>query len=283
MKEKFELTPEKKWEQATLANNFIFYKVMRSHQDACKHLLEMLLEIEIESINMNTEETIALDYDSKGIRLDVFVKDADRMYDVELQVANTKELPERARYYQGVMDVDTLKAGQKYRELRDSHVIFICLDDIFKNGLPVNTFENICLEDGKTKLGDRTYKHFFFVPMCAKMLKDEETKAFFEFLMSNKASTDYTDELKIYVADAKQSSENKRQFMEWERQRAYDFDDGKEAGRKEGIAIGSHQQSMETAKKMLEDNLSIDKVSLYSGLPLEQIKELAAKTAIHTD
>ena len=28
------LTPEQKWEQATLANNFIFYKVMR-HQTRC--------------------------------------------------------------------------------------------------------------------------------------------------------------------------------------------------------------------------------------------------------
>ena len=36
------LTPEQKWEQATLANNFIFYKVMKNHPDACQHLIEML-------------------------------------------------------------------------------------------------------------------------------------------------------------------------------------------------------------------------------------------------
>ena len=84
IKNDYKLTPEEKWEQATLANNFIFYKVMRNHQDACKQLLEMLLEIKIESIEMKQEETIALDYDSKGIRLDVFVKDANRMFDVEL-------------------------------------------------------------------------------------------------------------------------------------------------------------------------------------------------------
>ena len=92
----------KEWKKATL--DFIFYKVMRHHQEACRHLLEMLLEIKIESIEINTEETIALDFDSKGIRLDVFIKDTNRLFDVELQVANTKELPERARYYQGVMD-----------------------------------------------------------------------------------------------------------------------------------------------------------------------------------
>ena len=27
------LTPEEKWEKATIANNFIFYKVMRNHPD----------------------------------------------------------------------------------------------------------------------------------------------------------------------------------------------------------------------------------------------------------
>lgn len=272
MENENQLTPEQKWEQATLANNFIFYKVMRHHQDACKQLLEMLLGIKLGSITMNTEETIALDFDSKGIRLDVFVKDTNRMFDVELQVANTKELPERARYYQSVMDVDSLQAGQKYRELRESHVIFICLDDIFNNGLPVNTFENICMEDNKTKLGDRAYKHFFFAPMCAKMIKDVETKAFFEFLISNKASTGYTDELKIYVADAKQSTENKRQFMEWERQRAYDLEAGYEKGQQ--------QKAIEDAENLLREGDNPEKVSRCIGLPLNQILELQKKIMV---
>ena len=35
---KSELTPEQKWEKATIANNFIFYKVMRHNPDVCKKL-----------------------------------------------------------------------------------------------------------------------------------------------------------------------------------------------------------------------------------------------------
>ena len=46
-----ELTPEEKWNRATIANNFIFYKVMRNNPDICKELLEILLEIEIERIS----------------------------------------------------------------------------------------------------------------------------------------------------------------------------------------------------------------------------------------
>ena len=270
------LTAEEKWKNATLANNFIFYKVMRKHPDACQRLLEMLLGIKIEKMEMSQEETIALDHDSKGIRLDVFVKDTGKMFDIELQVANTQELPERSRYYQGVMDVDTLKAGQKYKELRDGHVIFICLEDIFHNKQPVDTFENICIEDGKTKLGDRAYKHFFIAPICATMIEDKEVKAFFEFLVSNKASSAYTSELKGYVADAKQSTENKRQFMEWERQRAYDYDEGKEAG----ISIGAQAKALEAARNFIAMNvLTPEQIAQGTGLPLEQVLDLQKQLA----
>ena len=261
------LTPEEKWEQATLANNFIFYKVMRHHPEACKHLLEMLLKIKIEQMNMRSEETIELDYDAKGIRLDVFVKDTGRMYDVELQVTNTGELPERARYYQGVMDLDTLKAGQKYKDLCDSHVIFICLEDVFHNNLPVSTFENICIEDGKTKLGDRAYKHFFYAPSCAKMIDDDEARSFFEFLISNRAENYFTTDLKDYVTDAKHNMQWRLQFMTWERQRAYDFDDG--------MAAGMQKKAVEDARNFLQKGINPEIIAECTGLPLEEVLKLA--------
>ena len=140
------LTPAQKWEQATLANNFIFYKVMRHHRSACKTLLELLLGIKIRQLHFAQEETVAIDSNAKSIRLDVLAEDAKRMFDIELQVADTKELSERARYYQGVLDVDTLGKGQRYRELKEAHIIFLCMEDIFGEGLPVYTFENTCRE-----------------------------------------------------------------------------------------------------------------------------------------
>ena len=66
------LSPEQKWEKATIANNFIFYKVMHNNPDVCKELLEILLQIKIDHITMHTEETIEVDYGKKGVRLDVY-------------------------------------------------------------------------------------------------------------------------------------------------------------------------------------------------------------------
>ena len=276
--DKMNLTPEEKWERATLANNFIFYKVMKNHPDACQHLIEMLLHIQIEKMEIRNEEIIDVDCDAKSIRLDVFVKDTRKMYDVEMQISNTGELPERSRYYQALMDLDTLKAGQEYRELRDSHVIFICLEDIFKNELPISTFENICIEDNKTKLNDRSYKHFFIAPICAKIMEDEEIKSFCEFLISNKAKNVYTSDLNKYVIDAKHNMQWRAQFMTWERQRTYDFNAGKNEGREEGISIGlaqgAHDKAIETARNMLTNSISVEITAKCTGLSVEEIESL---------
>ena len=267
-----QLALEEKWEKATLANNFIFYKVMRHHLDACKHLIEMLLKIEIEKMEMHNEEVIEIDFDSKGIRLDVFVKDKNKMYDIELQATDTKELPERSRYYQALMDLDTLKSGQTYKELKDSHIIFICLDDIFKKELPVYTFEYICEEDGKTKLNDRAIKHFFIAETCARMIEDEEIRSFFQFLISNKPSNEYTADLDKYVFDAKHNMQWRVQYMTWERQRAYDLEAGIAIGEKRG----EYNKAVENAKNFLKMNvLSIEQIAQGTGLSDKEVQKLA--------
>ena len=263
---------EDKWKKATLSNNFIFYKVMRDHIPACQRLIEMLLNIKIAHIELHTEEVIEIDFDAKGIRLDVYVTDNGKLFDLELQVANTSELPERARYYAASMAVDSLKSGQKYRELSDSHVIFICMEDIFENELPVCTFENVCLEDGKTKLNDRDYKHFFIAPTCAKMLEDEEIKSFFDFLVTGTPSSSFTKELEGYVTEAKQNHNYKRQFMNWERQRAYDFADGKQEG--------AYEKAIEDAENLLREGDSPEKVVRCIGLSLEKVLELQKEIVV---
>lgn len=74
------------WENLTIANNFMFYKIMRHNPDVCKELLEILLEFKIDHIEMSQEEEINIDFDSKGIRLDVYAKDTDglKVYNIEM-------------------------------------------------------------------------------------------------------------------------------------------------------------------------------------------------------
>ena len=263
----------KKWENATLANNFIFYKVMREYPNACKHLIEMLLKIKNGKMVFLQEEYINLDNEGKAIRLDVFVKDKNRLIDVEIQLKDTKELPERARYYQGLMDLDSLGKGESYKKLKDSHVIFICMENIFsaqKKDLPVYTFENMCREDKSVKLNDRTYKHFFIAPTCAKMIEDEEIRSFFEFLITNNPADNYTSELDSYVTYAKKNMQWRMEFMTWERMETYKYEEGFE----DGDQNGRQNKAIETATNFLKEKISPEIIARCVGLPLEEVLKL---------
>ena len=271
-----EKTLEEKWENATIANNFIFYKVMRNNPDVCQELLEILLEFKIERIEMSQEEEINVDFGSKGIRMDVYAKDSDgqKAYNIELQAKDTKELPERARYYQGVMDVDLLKSGQDYKNLNTTFIVFICVDDIFEKGLAKYTFENLCVEDPKIKMGDRAYKYFFISQNCDKLL-DEEQKAFLKMVSNNKSSNAFTDKVKKLVDNAKRNTQWRKQFMDWEREKTYSFN--------RGLEQGVQQKAVEDARNALAMNLTAEQAAQITGLPLEQVlelqKELVAQTA----
>lgn len=274
------LTPQEKWEQATIANNFIFYKVMRNNPDVCKELLEILLEFKIEQIEMSQEEVVDIDFASKGIRMDVYARDADglKAYNIEIQTTDTSELPERARYYQGVMDVDLLKSGQQYKELKTAYIIFICLDDVFKKGLAKYTFENLCLEDTETKLGDRTQKVFYICKNYDKLL-DARQKAFLRMVTQNSSSDDFTRRVGGLVENAKRNTQWRQQFMEWDREMACMRAKGREEGRKEG----AQEKAVEDARSFYANGASLELIAKSLNMTIEQVKEIVCETAQTTN
>ncbi len=269
------LTPQEKWEQATIANNFIFYKVMRNNPDVCKELLEILLEFKIERIEMSQEEVIDIDFASKGIRMDVYARDADglKAYNIEMQTTDTEELPERARYYQGVIDVDLLKSGQQYKELKTTYIIFICLDDVFKKGLAKYTFENLCVEDKETKLNDRTQKVFYICKNYDKLL-DARQKAFLRMVTQNSSSDDFTRRVGGLVENAKRNTQWRLQFMEWDREMA--------CMRAKGRAEGAQEKAVEDALVAIKEfGASPELAAEKMGAPLDKVLE-ALKAVVAT-
>ena len=78
--------------------------------------------------------------------------------DIEVQTTNTKHLPRRVRYYQGLIDLNILEKGEDYRALRMSYVRFIATYDPFGKGRYVYTFENRCKEDPELALGNDAVK-----------------------------------------------------------------------------------------------------------------------------
>ena len=94
------------------------------------------------------------------------------------------------------------------------------------------------------------------------MIEDKETKNFFEFLISNKANSRYTKDLKEYVIDAKHNTQWRVQYMTWERQQAYAFQNGKD------------EKAREDARSFYKNGASLELIAKSLGMTIEQVKEI---------
>ena len=187
-------------DELTFTDDFMFGTVMKN-KGICKGVIERLLHIKVGGIEYpSLQKTIAPFYESKGIRLDVYVSEPNRTFDIEIQTSLPPELPKRTRYYQSLMDVDNLLRGQNYAELKESYVIFICLKDPFKKDLPVYTFRNACSEDGSIFLDDKSYKVFYNVGAYGKE-QEVELRAFLEYLCERRATSDFTERIDVDITD----------------------------------------------------------------------------------
>ncbi|NME72941.1 hypothetical protein [Flammeovirga aprica] len=67
---------------------------------------------------------------------------------------------------------------------------------------------------------------------------------------------------------------SRKEMMNYEDSLKYyrDLHNSLDTAKEEGIEIGEKRKAIETAKTMLLDGLSIDKVVQYSGLSLEEVQ-----------
>lgn len=207
----------------SIKHDFMFKKVMRSKR-ICKHLLEEVLQTKIADISYpETEKTIEPAYDSRGIRLDVTVDDDKHThYNLEMQVKNIKNpdtgiyvLPKRTRYYQAMIDIESLQKGQDYDSLPPTFIIFICVFDFFNEGNYIYTFKKRCLENLHLELPDETTTMFLnTVGNHGNITND--LKSFFEYVNKEIITSDFTKQIDEEVTDIKHNKKVRKEYMLYE-------------------------------------------------------------------
>jgi predicted transposase/invertase (TIGR01784 family) len=123
----------KSYDELDISDDFMFSKIMRDPVH-CKPMLETIIGKEIARIEYpETQKTIDLAADAKSVRLDVYCTDDEyTVYQIEMQVRGTSDIPKRMRYGQGMIDLNLIEKGQTYSDLNKTIIIFICKEDIFK-------------------------------------------------------------------------------------------------------------------------------------------------------
>lgn len=266
----------KPWNELTFADNYIFCKVMLD-EELCKKFIEILLDISISKIEyLNRENLVENYYDSRGVRLDVYVKDSDRVFDIEMQTGDYDDLLLRARYYQSASDVATTKRRTMFKKLKESFILFVCVDDPFGAGIPVYTRKMEFLETDEILYNDKSHAVFYNASAYDKVTDNEELKAVLRFVYENKAQSEYTDQLDVSSKNAKSRSEWEDDYMYFQDILEEEKELAREAGHAEGLETGREEMAVLTAKNFLKEGDSPEKVARCTGLSLEKINELAA-------
>lgn len=251
---------ETTWESLGISNDFLFGKVMQD-AELCKELLQRIFpDMKIDHIEYpEAQKGIKPDVDAKSVRLDVYVQDGKgTVYDIEMQVADTKELPKRSRYYQSMIDLQMIDRGQHYKKLKPSYVIFICSFDLFGKERHIYTFENICEEDSSIHLKDGAVKVFLNTEgKCDDISK--ELRAFLDYVAGKESNDSFVKRLAEAVEQAKKNREWRHEYMTLLMRDQENMEKGKIEGRAEGIIETGFEfgLSENDILKRLQDKLDI--------------------------
>ena len=279
----------KPYDELFFTDDFLFTKIMRDPQIA-KGVVQNLLGIKVKKIEFITSQySIDELYGGKGIRLDAYLEDEDKVIDIEMQTVIKKDEGLRMRYYQSMMDIDHLNRGDSYIDLKESYVVFICLDDPFGGGKPVYNF--VTKEaDGGLILNDRIHKVIYNASSFEKA-ENPDVRAFLEFIKRHSATDRLTKEIQDAVDSCKNHQKWRAEYMLWKDQirewkdearedglaegREEGIAEGKAIGLAEGLLEGERKKAIETARQLLKMNLgTVDQIATATQLSVKEVLEI---------
>lgn len=292
-------------------NDVVFKKIFgdMNNKEVIKGFLSSILNIpkeeyellKIESPFLNISDSAT---DKIGI-LDVKLSTKNKkIIDIEIQVARMKHMRERVLYYLSKMTLDQIGAGENYDKIQKvisiiiaaDHILIkennnqhnrylLCdkeTDSIFTDKMEVNTLDLMKKADPKTSDPNITKWVDFFNAKTEEELE----------MIHNMPDSAVKQAAKI-VLEVNQDKEVRIKAEQRENAlRVYntEIEASKQSGIKEGIKQGIQQgikqgmekgmekgmenKAIEIAKKLLQTNLSLEQISIVTGLTINEIENL---------
>ena len=265
----------KPWNELTFTDDYMFKLVMSKHPKFIKKLLEIILQVKVRDIRFHeTEKTFKESYDGHGIRFDLYVEDSDNtMYDIEMQIGyyNSNDLAKRMRFYQGIFDVDSLKAGQRYTLLKKSIIIFLCPFKFLNGERSLYTFNTYCQQDKSLLLPDETTK--IVVSSAGNRTKDTPKPLIpiLDYMNGKSANSNFTKAIDDAIKEEKNIETERMSYMTYEMKlqemQDFGYNKGKAEGKIEGKIEGKFEGKIESIKELMRNlNLSPEKAMKALGI-----------------
>ena len=205
-----------------ITDNILFTSVFENI-NIIKKFIEVVLKFRIIDIKIIQKEKVVDSVGkSRGVRFDVYVEDDNnKIYDIEIQTSDEKDLLKRLRYYQGCLDINHLNKGDSFNDLKTTYIIFICMFNPFKNlGLDnyiYNIEPYIKCNDTVVKSDDDSHKIVINTKYDITKIGDIELKSFIELMNDGfkpVTKSDLTDMIVNEANRIKKDEEWSEKYME---------------------------------------------------------------------
>ncbi|MBQ9574885.1 MAG: Rpn family recombination-promoting nuclease/putative transposase [Synergistaceae bacterium] len=261
---------EERWENLTLANDFMFGHVMQKKSLCIEMMRRILPDMKIKDIRIiDIQKTFRGGLDTRGVRFDMYVESENRnVFDVEIQTSKKADIARRTRAYHAMMGGDILNKyktkGRTYSDIPDSFVIFICTFDPFRLGRHVYTFKNFCCEDKSLPLNDGGTT--IFLNAYGKDEVNPKMKAFLDFIIGRECDDLFVKELSGELDIARHNAKWRGEYMKSVMERNETFAKGK--------AEGVVEEKFDTVRRLRMNGIDERVIHLATDMPIEEIRRL---------
>ena len=283
-------------------NDVVFQRLFnKDNPEITKAFVEAMLGEKVNSIEINNDKELLsenLELKSGTLDLQVDVNDNEKV-DVEIQLIERENFPERLLFYFTQLYLRGIKRGESY--LTAKKVVIIAIIDyklklkmenkkmetiwhIVEDNNPklilTNKFEIHILELGKVKDEYRKNKENKKAQWLL-FLDNPEMKEVKEIMENNKEVKEAVIKVREMSEDEKlQRLADLREKAIMDEKAIYQAglnngeEKGKKLGRAEGEKIGREKTMKEVAKKLLKQNIEIENIAEITGLTIEEIEKL---------
>lgn len=277
--------------QYTFKTDTLFKMLFVKHKDLLKKLVAALLEIPLESIEqfaVRDEELPPEILGDKFCRLDINMVVNDQLIDLEVQVANEDDYPERVMLYWAREFSTAIPAGGSYSVLPRTFIVSIIIID-FKlfDCAEFHSFFQPLEVTRHTLLSDKMGFHFFELKKLPKDITEDDALLLWLSLFNANTEEDLEKIKRMEVPTMNQAINAyyaitaSSEFREIERLREkarhdeaqalhHARQEGKAEGKQEGIA----ERNIEIVRNLLAMDMPLNQIVKATGLTQKEIEAL---------
>ena len=259
----------------TFKTDTLFKMLFVQYPELLKKMVADLLGISLESIGqfvIRNPEMPPENLGDKFCRLDINMTVNGQRVDLEVQVSNEGDYPDRVMYYWAREFSSALLTGQGYSTLPRTIVISI-IDFILFECEEYHSFFQPLEVTRHTLLSDKMGFHFFELPKLPADVSEDNMLLLWLSLFRAETEEELEKIKEMEVPVMSQAITASSEFREKERLRAKARHDEAQA-----LYNARKERDIEIAKKLLNRNRPVDEIVEDTGLTYEEVEDLRIKS-----